>query len=215
MLNIIKSLELIVLGITFPICIVYLQLSKYIILFLWSIFLYTLLITLVLYTKEISLQKSLRLNFKKNKKYISFILARWLFLSLLLYFFTKIYYPDKLFFIQENNPTLLYKIFLLYPFLSAYPQEFIFCSFFFNRYRSLFKNDNILIFMSAVVFCFAHIFSINLVAPTLSFIGGLIFAYTFKKTGSLLVVSIEHALYGNTLFFLGLGWFFWGGSVSN
>ena len=75
------------------------------------------------------------------------------------------------------------------------------------------KNDNILILMSAVVFCFAHIFSINLVAPILSFIGGLIFAYTFKKTGSLLVVSIEHALYGNTLFFLGLGWFFWGGSV--
>jgi len=29
-----------------------------------------------------------------------------------------------------------------------------------------------------------------------------------------LLVSIEHALYGNTLFFLGLGWFFWGGSVN-
>ena len=179
MLNFIKSLELIVLGITFPICIVYLQLSKYIILFLWSIFLYTLLITIFLYAKEISFKKSLHLNFNKNKKYISFILGRWLVLSLLLYFFTKLYFPEKLFFIQENNPTLLYKIFLLYPFLSAYPQEYIFCSFFFNRYRSLFKNDNILIFMSAVVFCFAHIFSINLVAPTLSFIGGLIFAYTF------------------------------------
>ena len=27
-------------------------------------------------------------------------------------------------------------------------------------------------------------------------------------------LDVEHALYGNSLFALGLGWFFWGGSVS-
>ena len=49
----------------------------------------------------------------------------------------------------------------------------------------------------------------------LGIFGGYIFASTYKKTKSLLIVSIEHALYGNTIFFLGLGWFFWGGSVVN
>ena len=67
--------------------------------------------------------------------------------------------------------------------------------------------------MSALIFCFAHVFFINWVAPLLSLFGGLMFATTYSKTNSLLLVSIEHALYGNTLFFIGLGWFFWGGSV--
>ena len=58
----------------------------------------------------------------------------------------------------------------------------------------------------------AHSF-INWVAPVLGLFGGIIFARTYKKTKSLLMVSIEHSLYGNALFVLGLGWFFWGGSV--
>ena len=119
-----------------------------------------------------------------------------------------------LFLIQKNDISLLYKIFIFYPFISAVPQEFIFCSFFFIRYKSLFRNEKNLVLTSAIIFCFAHIFSINWVAPFLSLFGGLMFANTYKKTKSLILVSLEHALYGNSLFALGLGWFFWGGSVS-
>ena len=43
-------------------------------------------------------------------------------------------------------------------------------------------------------------------------VGGLMFANTYRRTNSLFLVSLEHALYGNTLFFIGLGWFFWGGA---
>ena len=136
-----------------------------------------------------------------------------MFLSIMLYLFTYFLFPEKLFSIQKSDPALLYKIYFLYPLLSAFPQEFIFCSFFFKRYKSIFVNDNTIIFVSAIVFCFAHIFAINWVAPFLSIFGGLIFANTYKKTNSLLLVSLEHSLYGNTLFYLGLGWFFWGGSV--
>ena len=67
--------------------------------------------------------------------------------------------------------------------------------------------------MSAIIFCFSHIFALNFIAPLLSIFGGYFFASTYKKTKSLMIVSLEHALYGNTLFYLGLGWFFWGGSV--
>tara|TARA_Y100000588_G_C13721833_1_gene697629 strand:- start:57 stop:272 length:216 start_codon:yes stop_codon:yes gene_type:complete len=67
--------------------------------------------------------------------------------------------------------------------------------------------------MSALAFCIAHILFINWVAPVLGLAAGLIFALTYQKTKSLLLVSIEHGLYGDALFFVGLGWFFWGGAM--
>ena len=68
--------------------------------------------------------------------------------------------------------------------------------------------------MSSIAFCLAHILFNNWLAPVLGLVGGIIFEGTYKKTKSLLMVSIEHSLYGDTLFFIGLGWFFWGGSVN-
>ncbi|MEK8021825.1 MAG: hypothetical protein VSS75_033535 [Candidatus Parabeggiatoa sp.] len=48
----------------------------------------------------------------------------------------------------------------------------------------------------------------NWIAIILSFISGLFFAQTYYKTRSALLVTIEHILYGNFLFTIGLGWFF-------
>ena len=102
---------------------------------------------------------------------------------------------------------------LAYPVLSAVPQEFIFCSFFFARFATLFPSTKVMIAVSAIVFAYAHILYINPVAPTLSLIGGYIFASTYAKYKSLALISIEHALYGNALFTVGLGWYFFGGAV--
>ncbi len=209
-----KILELIILGGIFPLTIVFFKLSQFILVFLWLVGIYATIIIIILYKNKLSSKSLLKIDFKKNKSYILFIFIRWILLSILLYFFTYYFFSDKLFLIQKNNIDLLYKIFLFYPFLSAFPQEFIFCTFFFIRYKSLFKTEKNLVLTSALIFCFAHIFSINLVAPFLSIFGGIIFANTYKKTKSLIIVSAEHALYGNSLFALGLGWFFWGGSVS-
>ena len=211
--KIIKIIEILTLGFLFPVLVVYFSLSEYILIFLWIIFLYTLIIFIFLYKEDNSFKNSLKLF--KHRKYFIFIIFRWFFALLILYNFTKILFPEKLFLLQNNNNDLLYKIFILYPIFSAFPQEFIFCTFFFKRYKSLFKNERIMIFMSSIIFCFAHIFVINWVAPLLGIFGGLLFALTYNKTRSLLLVSFEHALYGNTLFFLGLGWFFWGGSVGS
>ena len=76
------------------------------------------------------------------------------------------------------------------------------------------KSDNNLVISSALFFAITHILFLNFIAPILSFIGGLLFANTYNKHRSLLLVSIEHGLYGNTLFFIGLGWYFWGGSIN-
>jgi len=39
----------------------------------------------------------------------------------------------------------------------------------------------------------------------LTFIGGVLFAYTYQKTKSTALVAIEHAVYGNWLFTVGMG----------
>ena len=70
-----------------------------------------------------------------------------------------------------------------------------------------------MVLASSVVFAYAHVLFINPVAPTLSFIAGLIFASTYMKTRSLALVSIEHGLYGNAMFIIGLGWYFYSGSM--
>ena len=58
------------------------------------------------------------------------------------------------------------------------------------------------------------IIKVKLISNQNAIIGGLLFANTYNKHRSLLLVSIEHGLYGNTLFFIGLGWYFWGGSLN-
>jgi uncharacterized protein len=52
----------------------------------------------------------------------------------------------------------------------------------------------------------------NWIAVALCAIGGLLFAFTYQNSGSLLLTCIDHALFGNFLFTIGLGQFFYHGS---
>jgi membrane protease YdiL (CAAX protease family) len=61
------------------------------------------------------------------------------------------------------------------------------------------------------VFCYAHIFYLNPVAVLLTLVGGILFAHTYLKSGSLWVSSMEHALYGNFAFTIGLGYYIYSG----
>lgn len=104
-----------------------------------------------------------------------------------------------------NKPLLWVVILFVYSFFSVYPQELIYRTFFFQRYQSLFKNDTFFLIINAALFSLAHIFFKNTLVLFLTFIGGLLFAFTFKKTKSTLLVSIEHAIYGCWLFTVGMG----------
>jgi CAAX protease family protein len=112
---------------------------------------------------------------------------------------------DVLFHVIFNKPKLWIIILFVYSFLSVYPQELIYRTFFFKRYNSFFKNSNLLLFVNAIVFSLGHIFFRNTLVLVLTFFGGLLFAYTFSKTKSTLLVSIEHAIYGCWLFTVGMG----------
>ncbi len=201
------GVELFVLTVMVPGAIFFLQLAPYILLFLWAILAYTLLIYYYL-------GRETRGAVILNGETFVVVFSRWILVSALLLFLTYQLFPEKLFMIQASNPGLIWKILLFYPIFSALPQEFIFCKFFFRRYKYFFGDGTLMVIMSAVAFCFAHILFLNWVAPILGFLAGIIFANTYRTTNSLTMVALEHSLYGNAIFVMGLGWYFWGGSIN-
>ncbi|HAT68861.1 MAG TPA: CPBP family intramembrane metalloprotease, partial [Flavobacteriaceae bacterium] len=110
-----------------------------------------------------------------------------------------------LFYVPLNNPKLFVVILGVYTFLSVWPQEIIYRSFFCKRYQDLCSSKIVFMVLNAVIFSLAHVFLKNLLVLILTFIGGLLFIYTYTKTKSTTLVSIEHALYGNWLFTVGMG----------
>ena len=202
--------ELVILCLIIPGIIIGLRLAPFMFAFLWGATGYCWVILRTHYKETLTtIWKWKAVNAQNLKP----ILIRWLLASIGMYFFTLWYDPDRLFMIWNHNRSFIPVLMIAYPLISALPQEFVFCSFFFDRYDKLFKNTKLLIFMSALFFAYAHCLYINPVAPPLSFLGGLIFASTYAKTRSLALVTIEHGLYGNSLFLIGLGWYFYSGSV--
>lgn len=93
---------------------------------------------------------------------------------------------------------------VLYPLLSAWPQEVIYRAFFFHRYRPLLGERGLLA-GSAAAFALLHVVYADPVAPALTLPAGLVLALRYARSGSLLAVAAEHALYGIAVFALGLG----------
>jgi membrane protease YdiL (CAAX protease family) len=120
-----------------------------------------------------------------------------------------IFIPEKLFFIPRTNPLLFILIFIFYPLWSAYPQELIYRAYFYHRFSSVFNNERLSAIINALLFSFSHIIFNNWVAVCLTFFGSLLFTYIYKKSNSLMVTFIEHALYGNIIFAIGLGEYFY------
>ncbi len=118
-----------------------------------------------------------------------------------------VWYTEKeaLFNVLLNKPKLWLFILFVYSFFSVYPQELIYRTFYFQRYEMLFKNRSVFIFINAIVFSLAHIFFRNSLVLLLTFLGGILFAITFNKTRSTILVTIEHAIYGCWLFTVGMG----------
>src|SRR5262249_60664800 len=96
-----------------------------------------------------------------------------------------------------------------YPLFSVYPQELLFRAYFFRRYQGLFGTGAGLIAAAALAFSFVHIIFGNWISVALTLIGGVLFGMTYRQSGSLLLTSIEHAVFGNFLFTIGLGEYFY------
>ncbi len=113
--------------------------------------------------------------------------------------------PTALFYVPKHKPRLFLIILMVYTFLSVWPQELVYRAFFFKRYERIFRSKSLLVFVNAVLFSLAHLFFRNTLVSVLTFFGGLLFALSYVKFRSTTLVSIEHAIYGNWLFTVGMG----------
>lgn len=112
---------------------------------------------------------------------------------------------SDLFYVLFQKPKLWVIILFLYATFSVYPQELIYRTLYFQRYQMLFKSKSLFIFVNAIVFSLAHIFYRNPLVVLMTFLGGILFALTYDRTKSTLLVSIEHTIYGCWLFTVGMG----------
>lgn len=140
------------------------------------------------------------------------MLLRAALLCLIIGLFVWRVMPDKLFEFPRRAPAFWAMVMLLYPLLSVLPQEILFRAFFFERYRPIFANDMSMALASALAFGFVHIIFGNWISVGLSAVGGVLFAITYLQTGSLLAACVEHAIFGDFIFTIGLGEYFFHGS---
>jgi len=142
------------------------------------------------------------------------LLARFAVLAAALILGVAWLHPESLFNFPRQRPELWVLVMLFYPVLSVCPQGIVYRALFFHRYAPLFPSPHIRLVVAAAVFSLGHLMFLNVWTLLLTFAGGLLFARTYMRTGSLLWSSLEHALYGCAMFTIGLGRLFYHGAVN-
>lgn len=117
--------------------------------------------------------------------------------------------------LPREAPIILLFIAIGYPWLSAYPQEITHRAFFFHRYRRIVPDFRVLFVLNVLAFTWLHAPFWHWMAFAVTLPGGVLFAWTYLRTKSTLAAGMEHAIYGWWLFFTGMGWFVFTGSVGN
>lgn len=151
------------------------------------------------------------LSFAFDPRLWTRLFLRFLILGGALGLFVRLVYPELFLVFVQERPKLWILILLLYPLLSVLAQEILFRAFFLYRFETLMNRRSLLIF-NALIFAYIHAVFGNIVAVVFSFLGGLLFMSTFLKTRSVAASSFEHMLYGDLVFTLGIGYFFYHGA---
>ncbi|MFC2109178.1 type II CAAX prenyl endopeptidase Rce1 family protein [Bacteroidota bacterium] len=193
------SLEFFLLFILFPII---LTLKIFIAVKLIISLLAIFYVGFIIHKTKIKLFKSIQINWEQHLKRIALLFCGLIIITSGFLYATT---PEKLFYVVLQKPKLWLAILVVYSLLSVLPQEIIYRSFFFHRYSNLFPNKILFLFINAIVFSMGHLFFHDLLVTMLTFVGGFLFAFTFYKSKSLVLVTIEHIIYGCWLFTVGMG----------
>lgn len=137
-----------------------------------------------------------------------------LMLTWVLAWHTDIMPVERFLYLPREVPILMLFITMLYPWVSAYPQEITHRAFFFHRYRSIIGQGKLAFVLNVLTFSWLHITMWNWVAIIMTVPAGILFAYTYLKSRSALAAGFEHAIYGIWVFFCGLGYFVFTGNAS-
>ncbi len=120
--------------------------------------------------------------------------------------------PMEFLALPHRVPIFWLIIMVFYPLLSALPQELIYRTLFFHRFGALFGNSRWLAAaVNGALFGFAHIMFGSLVSVVLSAALGFVIAWRYSRARSFWGAWIEHALYGDLVFTVGLGRYFFTG----
>jgi hypothetical protein len=104
-------------------------------------------------------------------------------------------------------------IMVFYPIVSAFPQELIYRTLFFHRFGTLFGNRRVLAAaVNGALFGFAHIMFGSWISVVLSALLGFVIAWRYARARSFWGAWFEHALYGDLVFTVGLGRYFFTGN---
>ncbi len=133
------------------------------------------------------------------------LIIRFVFILIATVLFIYQFEGEKLFNVITTKPWLWAWFSVVYILLSVIPQEFLYRTFFFSRYRELFPNKWIFMAVNCLLFSFAHIWLQSPIVLIFTLVGGLFYFITYRRTQSLLFVCIEHAVYGIWLFTVGFG----------
>ena len=137
------------------------------------------------------------------------VLLRAALAALVIAALTLLFLPQNFLHFPRVRPRVWALVMLLYPLLSAYPQELIYRTCFFQRYAPLFASPRAMLVASSLAFAWLHIVFCNVPALVLSLAGGMMLSHTYQRSHSTLAVTVEHALYGCLLFTIGLGRYFY------
>jgi len=197
-------IEMITLYVVMPFVPTILGMARYSLLFLLFVFTYAF----ITYVNTNGLELVHKTNITIS--YILKFIIRTLFFIFLIYLFTIYFAGLKPFEFLNTIPHLWKKVMILYPIVSVLPQCFMYRTFFEKRYPSIIKSDVQFIWLSALLFSFMHLVAYkNYVAVLFTFLGGLLFATTYKRTKSFWFSAVEQAIYGDAIFTIGLGYYFY------
>ncbi len=131
-------------------------------------------------------------------------LGTFVFLTAYLYFILG----QEPFILVRERPHLMLIISVFYPLISAFPQELIYRTYYFERYKEI-LGPKALIITNMLAFSFLHVIYNNLPSLILTLISGFVFTLNYYRKGSLMLVTIEHSILGLIVFFTGMGQFFY------
>ena len=141
------------------------------------------------------------------------VLAFWVLTAAISWAFVFAVVPENFLNIVTHRPELWILIMVAYPILSAWPQEVIFRSLFFERYEGLFPGRATLLLANGFVFGFAHLFYMNWITISMTAVGGMFMGWAYLRHRSMTLAWVLHSLAGQLIFTMGLGQFFYSGNV--
>ena len=121
--------------------------------------------------------------------------------------------PEALFRLPRRAPAFWLLLLLLYPLLSALPQEIVFRALYFRRYAQLFPDRRVAVLVNGGIFALAHLLFWSPVTLSMTFVGGVLFARSYLGRGGFPQAVVQHAICGLIVFSVGLGVFFYHGAI--